>query len=71
MIMFDAPEPQVWWYGTRSHHFEWYYVDGLVEDCSNANALALELLQACTKPMMCSVKTVNYRKPNNPCKDHI
>ena len=26
------------------------YIDGLVRDCSNASALAMELLQSCTKP---------------------
>ena len=26
------------------------YIDGLVEDCSNSSALAMELLQSCTKP---------------------
>ena len=26
------------------------YIDGLVRDCSNPNALAMELLQSCTKP---------------------
>ena len=26
------------------------YVDGLVQDCSNSSALAVELLQSCTKP---------------------
>ena len=26
------------------------HVDGLVQDCSNSSALALELLQSCTKP---------------------
>ena len=25
------------------------YVDGLVQDCSNSSALAMELLQSCTK----------------------
>ena len=25
-------------------------IDGLVEDCSNSSALAMELLQSCTKP---------------------
>ena len=29
------------------------YVDGLVQDCSNSIANALELLQSCTKPSMC------------------
>ena len=28
-----------------------YYVNGLVEDCSNSIALAMELLQSCTKPL--------------------
>ena len=28
------------------------YVDGLVQDCSNSSALAMELLQYCTKPSM-------------------
>ena len=28
------------------------YIDGLVQDCSNSNALAMELLQSCTKPSM-------------------
>ena len=25
-------------------------IDGLVQDCSNSSALAMELLQSCTKP---------------------
>ena len=29
-----------------------YHVDGLVQDCSNSSALAVELLQSCTKPSM-------------------
>ena len=28
----------------------WPYIDGLVQDCSNSIALAMELLQSCTKP---------------------
>ena len=27
------------------------YIDGLVQDCSNSIANALELLQSCTKPL--------------------
>ena len=27
-----------------------YNIDGLVQDCSNCSALAMELLQYCTKP---------------------
>ena len=26
------------------------YIDGLVQDCSNSSALAMELLQFCIKP---------------------
>ena len=42
----------------RCLHFLWIeenYVDGLVQDCSNSSALALELLQSCTKPSMYSL----------------
>ena len=28
------------------------YIDGLVQDCNNSSALALELLQSCTKPLI-------------------
>ena len=30
------------------------HVDGLTQDCSNSIANALELLQSCTRPSMCS-----------------
>ena len=30
------------------------YFGGLVQDCSNSSALAMELLQSCTKPSTCS-----------------
>ena len=30
------------------------YIDGLVRDCSNPNALAMDLLQSCTKPSIWS-----------------
>ena len=30
--------------------FLYEYIDGLVQDCSNSIANALELLQSCTKP---------------------
>ena len=29
------------------------YIDGLVQDCSNSIANALELLQSCTNPSVC------------------
>ena len=37
------------------HQILWFslYIDGLVQDCSNSIANALELLQACTEPSIC------------------
>ena len=32
----------------------WKYIDGLVQDCSNSNALEMELLQSYTKPLILS-----------------
>ena len=29
------------------------HIDGWVQDCSNSSALAMELLQYCTKPSTC------------------
>ena len=31
-----------------------YYIDGLVQDCSNSSELAMELLQSCIKPSISS-----------------
>ena len=36
----------------RSSH---EHFDGLVHDCSNSSALAMELLQSCTEPSICTV----------------
>ena len=33
-------------------------IDGLVQDCSNSIANALELLQSCTKPLICIGQTL-------------
>ena len=30
------------------------YIDGLVQDCSNSSALAMQSLQSCTKPLRCA-----------------
>ena len=37
------------------------HVDGSVQDCSNSSALAMELLQSCTKPSM--HKPLDARRP--------
>ena len=31
-----------------------YHIDGLVQDCSISIALAMEIMQSCTKPMICN-----------------
>ena len=33
----------------NEHTHQWY-IDGLVQDCGNSSALAMELLQSCIKP---------------------
>ena len=42
-----TPQSQIKYQWTRPH------IDGLVQDCSNSIADALELLQSCTKPSLC------------------
>ena len=32
-------------------------IDGLLQDCSNSIAKAMELLQSCTKPLIEGIKT--------------
>ena len=32
-----------------------HYIDGLVQDCCISSALAMEILQACTKPSICDL----------------
>ena len=34
----------------HGNDFFFKYIDGLVQDCSNSTALAMELLQFCTEP---------------------
>ena len=35
-------------------------IDGLVQDCSNSSALAMELLHSCTKPSICTANVSNW-----------
>ena len=59
--------PKCWWrnltnnwktdqfvpiYNRARRNVNHVYIDGLVQDCSNSNALAIEMLQSCTKPMI-------------------
>ena len=44
----------------------WDQVDGLVQDCSNSIAKALELLQSCTKPLKYS-STKSYQLVKTGC----
>ena len=39
------------------------YIDSLVQDCSSSSALAMELLQSCAKPSICSA--VYRRSPGH------
>ena len=40
-------------------------INGLVQDCSNSIANALELLQSCTKPSTCHVLSTQHVTPNS------
>ena len=44
------------------------YIDGLVQDCSNSSALAMELLQPCTKP---SISSSMYISSNKQLLNHL
>ena len=45
----------------------WKYIDGLVQDCSNSGALAMGLLQSCTKPLICIFNVDIYYYNANFC----
>ena len=38
-----------------------YHLNGLDQDCSNSSALAMELLQSCTKQSICKMLTILFR----------
>ena len=45
-----------------------WYIYGLVQDCSNSSALAMELLQSCTKPSIYKhVKYIPYLPHSSGC----
>ena len=37
---------------------QYIYIDGLVQDCSNSSALAMELLQSCIEPSKCEMPAI-------------
>ena len=47
---FPAPVVSTSHYSKQFYYITMDYIDGLVQDCSNSIANALELLQSCTKP---------------------
>ena len=61
-------------YGDHEEH-----IGGLVQDSSNSNALAVKLLQSCTKPLIyfCFLKTLQQTKRErnigtcNDTQDHM
>ena len=48
-----------WWYLI---HFQ---INGSVQDCSNSTALAMELLQSCTKPSTCDDDMLHSQRVNS------
>ena len=48
------------WNVCRIWLFMYTYIDGLVQDCSNSSALAMELLQSCTKPSLYALSEAGY-----------
>ena len=60
-------EPMVnvlmWKRGDSSAYAGVLHIDGLMQDCSNSSALALELLDSCTKPPI-SFALINLSKYN-------
>ena len=49
-------EPSCTWFIKKQYH-----IDGLVQDCSNPSANALELLQSCTKPSTYDLTNIRYK----------
>ena len=52
---------EIWRYDIHKQDLEADYCDGLVQDCSNSIANALELLQYCTKPSIGGVYSMESR----------
>ena len=49
-------------------HFYWCHIHGLLQDCSNSSALALELLQSCTKPLKNPSNGKGLGSPSGPSR---
>ena len=48
-----------WFKAARIYAVSWIgYTDGLVQNCSNSSALAMELLQFCTEPSTYNIKSM-------------
>ena len=41
-------------------YYHWQYLDGLVQDCSISTANTLEILQSCTKPLICAAGPITH-----------
>ena len=48
------PSEAIWWH-LKSLPSLVHKIDGLVQDCSNSSALAVDLLQSCTIKMTCGL----------------
>ena len=58
----EESEPEEW---VKVSMFRW-----LREDCSNSSALAMQLLQFCTKPSICSCSVYSYNVMRWQCFRH-
>ena len=59
------------WIQVEDSDYAWHafaHIDGLVQDCSNPSALAMELLQFCAKPSIClsTIVTLHQCQWSNP-----
>ena len=54
----------------RVTKYSYFDIDGLVQDCSNSKANALELLQSCTQPLISwSICEANWSRGINRCAE--
>ena len=51
----DGINASIVWSTTRNEVTMMYSINGLVQDCSISIADAMEILQSCTKPLLCDL----------------
>ena len=53
------------------HNYNDVKIDGLMQDCSNSTALAMEFLQSCTKSSKCTFELKKYELSNDNPTDNL